>query len=198
MRRCHCTSQSRQDPRASTSASCLHDYSLDQIASRRLSSPAANAAEICCTELVRQLTIQNRDDPKQNSCVALHDANFGLLTGVFWVYGWHTHGPAPYCREAFAAWVPGWGVPLSYGVAITYVLVDTFDKYSRACKQARMELKSIDLDPSVDEARCAAPSQLRPPVIPPLPCHGRTQCLYHLSTPVSRGWGVAGILLSAR
>jgi len=65
-------------------------------------------------------------------------------------------GYANECGEAFAAWIPGWGVPLSYAVAITYVLVDTFDKYNRARKQARVELDSIDLDPSVDEDRCCS------------------------------------------
>lgn len=93
----------------------------------------------------------------------------------------------PYCSEAFAAWVPGWGVPLSYAIAITYVLVDTFDKYSRARKQARIELDSIDLEPSVDADRCAASCQPCPLVIAPLPCHGRPWCGHHLSSPVSCG-----------
>lgn len=118
----------------------------------------------------------------------------------------------PYCREAFAAWVPGWGVPLSYGIAVTYVLVDTFDKYSRARKQARMELDSIELDPSVDGDRCAASRQPCPLVIEALSCHGHTWCGHGhtwcdyghtccghpLSSPVSSGWEGTGILLSAR
>jgi hypothetical protein len=57
------------------------------------------------------------------------------------------------CGEAFAAWLPGWGVPFSYAVAISYVLTDTYDKWARARKQARQELNSIDLDPAVVEGR---------------------------------------------
>jgi len=34
--------------------------------------------------------------------------------------------------EAFAAFLPGWGVPASYGVAALYVFADTFDKGKRA------------------------------------------------------------------
>ena len=55
---------------------------------------------------------------------------------------------------------------MSYGVAITYVLVDTVDKYLRARKQARVELDSIALDPSVDEDRCARPCAPAPPPRP--------------------------------
>lgn len=57
------------------------------------------------------------------------------------------------CGEAFAAWLPFWGVPFSYAVAISYVLTDTFDKWNRARKQAKEELDSIDLDPAVNEGR---------------------------------------------
>jgi len=34
--------------------------------------------------------------------------------------------------EAFAAFLPEWGVPASYGVAALYVFADTFDKGKRA------------------------------------------------------------------
>ena len=44
------------------------------------------------------------------------------------------------CREAFAAWLPVGGVPLSYAVAIAYVLVDTYDKGHAAYLQAGIEL----------------------------------------------------------
>lgn len=57
------------------------------------------------------------------------------------------------CGEAFAAWLPGWGVPFSYAVAISYVLTDTYDKWARARTQAKQELDSIDLDPAVAEGR---------------------------------------------
>jgi fission process protein 1 len=42
--------------------------------------------------------------------------------------------------EAFAAWLFAGGVPLSYGIAIAYVLFDTADKYAatRAAAQARL------------------------------------------------------------
>jgi len=36
--------------------------------------------------------------------------------------------------EAFAAFLPGWGVPASYGVAAVYVMLDTADKGSKAYK----------------------------------------------------------------
>lgn len=57
------------------------------------------------------------------------------------------------CGEAFAAWLPGWGVPFSYAVAIAYVLTDTADKWARARKQAQEELTSSDLDPAVKVGR---------------------------------------------
>lgn len=56
-------------------------------------------------------------------------------------------GPLRFCGyanelgEAFAAWLPFYGVPASYGVAILYVLVDTFDKTIRANQQAREHAK---------------------------------------------------------
>jgi fission process protein 1 len=34
--------------------------------------------------------------------------------------------------EAFAAFLPGWGVPASYGVAAVYVMLDTIDKGKKA------------------------------------------------------------------
>lgn len=43
------------------------------------------------------------------------------------------------CGEAFAAWLPPLGVPLSYGVAIAYVLVDTYDKFARARRQVLLK-----------------------------------------------------------
>lgn len=62
-------------------------------------------------------------------------------------------GYANECGEAFVAWIPLWGVPASYAVAITYVLVDTYDKYARAKTEAKQELDSINLDPSVNESK---------------------------------------------
>lgn len=41
-------------------------------------------------------------------------------------------GYANECGEAFAAWLPGWGVPASYGVAALYVCADTADKSVKA------------------------------------------------------------------
>lgn len=41
-------------------------------------------------------------------------------------------GYANECGEAFAAWLPGWGVPASYGVAAIYVCADTADKSVKA------------------------------------------------------------------
>ena len=59
-------------------------------------------------------------------------------------------------REAFAAWLPFWGVPFSYGVAISYVLVDTADKGIKAYQLARSELGgNATLHPEVDTPRCA-------------------------------------------
>ncbi len=57
-------------------------------------------------------------------------------------------------REAFAAWLPPLGVPLSYAVAISYVLVDTYDKGQRAYKSAEKELGSrASLHPEVNTGR---------------------------------------------
>eukprot|EP01025_Chloroclados_australasicus_P054883 TRINITY_DN655_c0_g3_i1.p1 TRINITY_DN655_c0_g3~~TRINITY_DN655_c0_g3_i1.p1 ORF type:complete len:498 (+),score=67.77 TRINITY_DN655_c0_g3_i1:110-1603(+) len=42
--------------------------------------------------------------------------------------------------EAFAAWLPPGGVPLSYAVAIAYVLTDTFDKGRKAIQVASKDL----------------------------------------------------------
>ena len=57
-------------------------------------------------------------------------------------------------REAFAAWLPPLGVPLSYAVAISYVLVDTYDKGQRAYKSAEKELGSrASLHPEVKTGR---------------------------------------------
>ena len=66
----------------------------------------------------------------------------------------------PADREAFAAWLPFWGVPFSYGVAISYVLVDTADKGIKAYQLARSELDAnASLHPEVDTPRytCLAP-----------------------------------------
>lgn len=57
------------------------------------------------------------------------------------------------CREAFAAWLPAFGVPLSYAVAIGYVLVDTADKGLKAYAGAKKELEDKSykgLHPNVD------------------------------------------------
>jgi fission process protein 1 len=44
-------------------------------------------------------------------------------------------GYANECGEAFAAWLPPFGVPATYGVAAVYVLADTFDKAIKANKE---------------------------------------------------------------
>ena len=51
------------------------------------------------------------------------------------------HHPCMYAREAFAAWIPVWGVPASYAIAIGYVVTDTIDKGFKAYDQARQELE---------------------------------------------------------
>ena len=57
--------------------------------------------------------------------------------------------------EAFAAWLPFWGVPFSYAVAVSYVLVDTADKGVKAYQLARLELgANASLHPEVDTPRC--------------------------------------------
>lgn len=54
--------------------------------------------------------------------------------------------PVRYCGyanelgEAFAAWLPPGGVPLSYAVAIGYVLADTLDKTKLAYREAGRQL----------------------------------------------------------
>lgn len=45
-------------------------------------------------------------------------------------------GYANECGEAFVAWIPVWGVPATYGVAATYVLMDTADKGLKRWKKA--------------------------------------------------------------
>ena len=62
-------------------------------------------------------------------------------------------------REAFAAWLPLWGVPASYAVAIGYVVTDTIDKGFKAYAQATEELQGNESLPSeVNTARyiCSA------------------------------------------
>lgn len=54
--------------------------------------------------------------------------------------------------EAFAAWLPPGGVPASYALAISYVLVDTYDKGVKAYRRASRELNARnDLDASIDK-----------------------------------------------
>ena len=61
------------------------------------------------------------------------------------------------CREAFAAWLPYWGVPFSYAVAVGYVLTDTADKGRAAYRLAGQELgANAALNPKVDLPRQAA------------------------------------------
>ena len=48
-------------------------------------------------------------------------------------------GYANECGEAFAAWLPPFGVPATYVVAAVYVLADTFDKAIKANKEKGME-----------------------------------------------------------
>lgn len=58
--------------------------------------------------------------------------------------------------EAFAAWLPPGGVPFTYAMAITYVLVDTYDKGLKAYRRAKRELDaSADLDARVDKDKLA-------------------------------------------
>lgn len=52
--------------------------------------------------------------------------------------------------EAFAAWLPPFGVPLSYAVAIGYVVVDTIDKGLKAYSNAGAELEQGVSRPDVD------------------------------------------------
>lgn len=56
--------------------------------------------------------------------------------------------------EAFAAWLFAGGVPLSYGVAVSYVLFDTWDKYNKTLNEATSKLTSRqDMPRSVDRAK---------------------------------------------
>ena len=48
-------------------------------------------------------------------------------------------GYANECGEAFAAWLPPFGVPATYGVAAVYVLADTFDKAIKANREKGMK-----------------------------------------------------------
>lgn len=52
--------------------------------------------------------------------------------------------------EAFAAWLFNGGVPLSYAVAIGYVLFDTVDKYNKTLEDARQKLSARKLPADVD------------------------------------------------
>lgn len=57
-------------------------------------------------------------------------------------------------REAFAAWLPFWGVPFSYAVAVSYVLTDTADKGGKAYRRSQGELASnAELHPEVNISR---------------------------------------------
>ncbi|KAK9864786.1 hypothetical protein WJX84_000268 [Apatococcus fuscideae] len=63
-------------------------------------------------------------------------------------------GYANECGEAFAAWLPLWGVPASYAVAVGYVVTDTIDKGFKAYAQASEELEGNESLPSeVNAAR---------------------------------------------
>ncbi len=65
-------------------------------------------------------------------------------------------------REAFAAWLPLGGVPLSYAIAIGYVLVDTADKGVKAFQLAQQELGgNVGLHDEVDTPRCAQATTMR-------------------------------------
>lgn len=52
--------------------------------------------------------------------------------------------------EAFAAWLFVGGVPLSYAIAIGYVLFDTVDKYNKTLTDAREKLSARKLPTTVD------------------------------------------------
>ncbi|KAI3428478.1 hypothetical protein D9Q98_007303 [Chlorella vulgaris] len=58
--------------------------------------------------------------------------------------------------EAFAAWLFAGGVPLSYAVAIGYVLFDTYDKWQKTQADARRKLTSRPLPASLDVDRLVA------------------------------------------
>ena len=71
---------------------------------------------------------------------------------------WHAFKEVTTClaREAFGAWLPFWGVPASYAVAIGYVLTDTADKGNKAYKEAKFALTGNDkLHPEVNTPRSA-------------------------------------------
>jgi hypothetical protein len=60
---------------------------------------------------------------------------------------------AAFCiSEAFAAFLPAGGVPLSYAIAISYVLVDTFDKGRKAKVESMSEFtrKASALPPTLN------------------------------------------------
>ena len=54
---------------------------------------------------------------------------------AFEIYGKYANE----CGEAFAAWLPPFGVPATYGVAALCVLADTFDKAIKANKEKGMK-----------------------------------------------------------
>lgn len=60
--------------------------------------------------------------------------------------------------EAFNAWLPAGSVPLSYAIAITYVLVDTADKGFTAKRESDLQLerKILTIPTSVNKRRLAA------------------------------------------
>lgn len=63
-------------------------------------------------------------------------------------------GYANECGEAFAAWLPPFGVPLSYAIAVGYVFTDTGDKFFKAYKKADKELGSMaGLNSTVDTGK---------------------------------------------
>ena len=66
-------------------------------------------------------------------------------------------------REAFAAWLPFWGVPFSYAVAVSYVLVDTADKGRKAFEEAQQELDVNNrVSSDVNTKRCWCQKALHP------------------------------------
>lgn len=62
--------------------------------------------------------------------------------------------PLFFLSEAFADWLPPFGVPLTYAIAIGYVLVDTVDKGVKAKQRADAELSDVRR-PDVDTATLA-------------------------------------------
>lgn len=55
--------------------------------------------------------------------------------------------------EAFSAWLFPGGVPLSYVVAISYVLFDTWDKYTKTLADAEEKIESTRLPKTVDKSK---------------------------------------------